>query len=140
MLWIHPAIQLLATIMAFYVLFLAWPRFQTLHLGKQGRFEWKRHALWGRIIIIVILAGLVLGKVAVQSHWNMSPVFLKHSQGAMTMVPFLIIAYFTGSFMDRKKQKRFWLPVFHGVNNLVLLGLALYQFYTGYFIIVDFML
>ena len=140
MLWLHPLIQLLATVMAFYVLFLAWPRFKSLHLSKQGKFEWKKHAFWGRIIIIVWLGGLVLGKVAVQSHWNMSPLFLTHSQGAMFMVPFMIVAYVTGSVMDRKKQKRLWLPMVHGLNNLVMLGIALYQVYTGYFIIVNFML
>lgn len=138
MLWLHPVIQFLAVAMGFYVLFLAWPRFKALHLGKTGKFEWKKHAFWGRIIIIVLLGGYVLGRVAVQSEWGMSPVFMKHNQAAMIMVPFLIIAYLTGSILDRKKKKRFWLPVVHGINNLTLLGLGLYQAYTGYYIILNF--
>lgn len=140
MLWLHPLIQLLATMMGFYVLYLAWPRIKTIHLGRQGKFEWKKHTFWGRIIIIVWLGGLVLGKVAVNSHWGMSPLFLTHSQGAMIMVPFMLVAYVTGSIMDRKKARRFWLPVVHGANNVILLGLALYQFYTGYFIVVNFII
>lgn len=140
MLWLHPIIQLFATMMAFYVLFLAWPRFKTVHLGKKGKFEWKKHVFWGRVIIIVWFGGLVLGKVAVQSNWGTSPLFLTHSQGAMIMLPFMVVAYLTGSIMDRKKTKRFWLPVVHGVNNIIMLGLALYQFYTGYFIVVNVML
>ncbi len=140
MLWLHPVIQLLATMMAFYVLFLAWQKVKILHLGQKGKFEWRKHVFWGRIIIIVWFGGLVLGRVAVHSHWDMSPLFLTHSQGAMIMVPFMLIAYVTGSVMDRKRQKRFWLPVVHGVNNIIMLGLALYQFYTGYFIVVNFIL
>lgn len=140
MLWIHPVIQLFATIMGFYVLFLAWQRVKKLHLGRKGAFEWRKHAFWGRIVIIVWLAGLVLGKVAVQVQWGTSGIFLNHSQGAMIMVPFMLIAYGTGSIMDRKKQKRFWLPVIHGINNMIMLSLALYQFYTGYIIIANFML
>ncbi len=140
MLWLHPVIQLLATIAGLYVLFLGWQKFKILHLGKQARFDWKSHVFWGRIVIIVWLGGLVLGKIAVNSHWGMSPVFLRHSQGAMVMVPFMLIAYLTGSVMDRKKKKRFWLPAVHGANNMILLGLALYQLYTGYFIVVNFIL
>jgi len=140
MLWLHPVIQFLATLMAFYVFFLAWPRFKILHLGKKEKFEWKKHVFWGRIVVIVMLAGLVLGRVAVHYHWEMSPVFLTHNQGAMIMIPFLLISYITGTVMDKKKQKRFWLPVIHGANNLVVLGLALYQFYTGYIIVVNFLI
>ncbi|MFO7726811.1 MAG: DUF4079 domain-containing protein [Desulfonatronovibrio sp.] len=140
MLWLHPVIQLLAIITAFYLLYLAWPRFKALHLGKPGKFEWKKHAFRGRIIIIVLLGGFVLGRVAVQSEWGVSPVFQNHNQAAMIMVPFLIIAYLTGSIMDRKKKKRFWLPVLHGINNLTLLGLGLYQAYTGYLIVKDFVI
>ncbi|MFP4108006.1 MAG: DUF4079 domain-containing protein [Desulfonatronovibrio sp.] len=140
MLWLHPVIQLSAIAMGFYVLFLAWPRFKALHLKKPGKFEWKKHAFWGRIIIIVLLGGFVLGRVAVQSQWEMSPVFLKHNQAAVIMILFLIIAYLTGSIMDRRKKKRFWLPVVHGINNLTLLGLGLYQTYTGYLIVKDFVI
>ncbi|WP_028574406.1 hypothetical protein [Desulfonatronovibrio hydrogenovorans] len=140
MLWFHPLLQLLATIAAFYVLLLGWERFKGLHLGKKTRFNWKGHVFWGRLVIIVWLAGLVLGKVAVNNHFGMSGIFLNHNQGAMIMTPFMLVAYLTGSIMDRRRKKRIWLPAIHGANNIVLICLALYQAYTGYLIITNFLL
>lgn len=140
MLWIHPIIQLWATLTGFYVIFLAWQRVKVQHFKGKGKFEWKKHAFWGRIVIISWLVGLVLGRVAVQNHWDMSGVFINHTQGAMFMTPLMLVGYATGSYMDRHKQKRTWLPVIHGLNNILLLIVALYQFYTGYFIVVNFLL
>ncbi|WP_045216888.1 DUF4079 family protein [Desulfonatronovibrio magnus] len=140
MLWIHPVLQLWATLMAFYVLFLGLQRFRVLHLNHKAKFEWRKHVFWGRIVIIVWLAGLVLGRFATHNQWGEGGIFLSHVQGAMFMTPLMIIAYFTGSIMDRQKKKRKWLPALHGLNNLVMSGLALYQFYTGYFIIQNFIL
>lgn len=140
MLWLHPLLQFWATLMAFYVLFLAWPKIKNLHLGLKGRFEWRKHVFWGRIVIIVWLAGLVLGRIAVHSQWEVSGIFTRHYQTAMIMTPLMLIAYITGSIMDRSRKKRTLLPALHEMNNIVLAGLALYQFYTGYYIVVDFLL
>lgn len=139
MLWIHPFIQFTVTLAAFYVLYLGWQRARMLHFKARVPFNWKRHALLGRAVIIIWLAGLLAGKLTVYVTWDMSPVFLDHTRGAMLMTPFMFVAYLTGSFMDRRRKKRTLLPLVHAVNNLILLLTALYQAWTGYQIVTGFL-
>lgn len=47
------------------------------------------------------------------------------------MLPLCVIGYMTGYRLDKEKRRRKWLPLVHGVNNLVLVALALWQLWTG---------
>ncbi len=46
--------------------------------------------------------------------------------------PFILIGIVSGWIMHRRKQRRKVLPLIHGVNNLVLVLLALFQVYNGW--------
>jgi len=140
MLWIHPVLQLLVTLTAFYVLYLGLQRFRMAHLGHKTFFNWNRHVIMGRWVIIGWLMGLVLGKAAVYSQLEMMGVFLDHNQGAMIMTPLMLVGYATGTAMDRRRKKRTALPLIHAVNNVALLGVALYQAYTGWPIVTNFVM
>ena len=140
MLWIHPVLQMLVTIAAFYVFFLGLQRLRSAHLGHKVSFNWKRHVLMGRWVIIGWLLGLAVGKMALNAEMGMMGIFVDHNQGAMAMTPLLLIAYVSGTYMDRSKARRTALPLVHAANNVLLLGVALYQAYTGWNIVNNFLL
>ena len=140
MLWIHPVLQVLVTIAAFYVFLLGVQRFRSAHLGHKVAFNWKRHVVMGRWVIIGWLLGLAVGKMAVNAELGMMGIFADHNQGAMIMTPLMLIAYVSGTYMDRRKARRTALPLVHAANNVLLLGVALYQVYTGWLIVDNFLL
>ncbi len=140
MLWIHPVLQALVTLVAFYVLFLGVQRFRRAHLGHKVPFAWKRHVFLGRSVIIGWILGLVLGKAAVYYELGMMEMFQVHSQWSMIMTVFMLVSYATGSALDRRPKKRVALPLIHACSGAVLLGIALYQAYTGWLIIDNFIL
>jgi len=140
MLWIHPILQALVLIAAFYVFFLGVQRFRSAHLGHRVPFNWKRHVVLGRWVIIGWLLGLVVGMMVVNAEMGMTGIFVDHYQGGMAMTPLMFIAYVTGTYMDRRKAKRTAMPLVHAANNVLLLGVVLYQVYTGWLIVSNFLL
>ncbi len=140
MLWIHPVFQALVTLGAFYVFYLGLQRFRSAHLGHRVPFDWKSHVFYGRLVIIGWLLGLVMGKIAVNQELGTMGIFADHNQGAMVMTPLMLIAYVSGTYMDRHKKKRKGLPLVHAGNNVLLLGVALYQMYTGWIVVTNFLL
>ena len=131
MLLIHPIIQIVATLIAFYSLFLGFSRFRTLHLGKRGVFAWNRHVLVGKTALLLWTAGLFGGAAVTWlntgSAFNPTP----HANTALAMLPLIAFGFFTGVYMDKHKTQRKLLPMLHGLGNVVLLVLAGSQFFTG---------
>jgi hypothetical protein len=128
---IHPIIQFSAIVLALYVFYLGVHRFRLLHLGQKTTFRWKRHVLLGTIAMGAWLGGMLGGVIMVYSHWHGFLVTGTHGKVALTMAPFIIFGLCSGLYMDRSKKKRKLLPIIHGVNNLVVLILALTQIVTG---------
>ncbi len=140
MLWFHPAIQALVTLLALYVFLLGLNRFLTQHFGIKRTFLWKRHVWLGKTVILLWFAGLVGGLLMARTAWSVNFITGRHYHVALIMLPLLIFGYLSGIIMDAHKKNRRFLPLLHALNNAALLILALYQFYTGWAVLKDFVL
>lgn len=131
LLFIHPVMQLLATLAALYVLYLGWLRFKSLHLGRPTSFPRRRHAIWGAAVLLVWLAGFWGGLLTVDFLWGARLVTPLHGPVAVACLPLIIIGLITGWILYRRPAPRRALPLVHGINNLALVILALVQVYSG---------
>ncbi|MBU4185496.1 MAG: DUF4079 domain-containing protein [Proteobacteria bacterium] len=132
MLSIHPIIQFSATLLAFYVFYLGVQRFRSLHLKHKVRFNWKRHVALGMVVLITWPVGLLTGIILVRTYWHGFLITETHGKVALAMAPLILFGLFSGLYMDRVKKRRTLLPLIHGINNLVVLALALAQVVIGW--------
>lgn len=131
MLFIHPVIQCSAVLLALYVFFLGVQRFRSLHLKQKAKFNWKRHVTLGQIAMIGMLAGMLGGAVMAYVTWHGFLVTGTHGKVALGMLPLILFGLSSGLYMNYRKSKRKLLPLIHGLNNMVVLILALYQISSG---------
>ncbi len=130
--WIHPAVQVLAFILASYTLFLGWSRVRFLHFDIKCPFCWQLHVRMGRWAIALWLLGSLLGFGIAFFAWGSIFVTGSHAWVGLLFLPLAIFGYISGHILDKVKKRRFWLPVLHGANNMLLLALALWQAVSGY--------
>lgn len=138
MLYVHPLLQSLATLLACYALVLGLRRFQSNHLKRRVAFKWKRHVLVGRLAIGMWMLGLMGGLSMARMYWGVSLVTGVHWQIAFWMMPLMAFGFLSGEVMNRLKRPRTVLPLLHALNNLLLLVLAVWQFRTGWQVLKDF--
>lgn len=131
MLWFHPLLQFAAILLSFYVLRLGIARFQTQHLHRRQPFAWKRHVQLGEVVMIIWLLGMIGGFVMVRYTWHAFFITGMHARIAVLMVPLIIIGLVSGIYLDRYKKRRLVLPLIHGLNNLLLVLLAVAQIFYG---------
>ena len=122
--------QLSVILLAFYAAYLGFQRTQNLHFGKATRFLRKRHAIAGSVGLISMLGGSAAGFFMV-NRYLLDPDMGLHEAVAMVLLPLLIFGIISGFFMYLKPKQRKTLPAIHGINNLVILVLALAQIVTG---------
>lgn len=132
MLVIHPIIQLSAVMLTLYVFYLGVQRFRSLHLRQKTLFRWNRHVLLGKIALLALLGGMMGGITMVYLYFHGFLITGVHGKVAFVMTPFIVFGGMTGLYMDRNKKKRTALPLIHGLNNLVVLILALAQVVIGW--------
>ncbi|WP_018124241.1 DUF4079 family protein [Desulfovibrio oxyclinae] len=140
MLYFHPVFQAVATLLALYALTLGFRRFQFNHLKKRVAFNWKRHVFVGRLALGMWMLGMVGGLMMARIYWSTTLLTGLHWQVAFWMLPLILFGFATGEVMNRLKEPRKILPLLHGLNNLILICLALFQFYTGWHVLKDFVL
>lgn len=140
MLWFHPFLQICATFIGVYAAFLGMARFASLHIGMDIPFKWKLHVKLGSIAIALWLLGMAGGWAVLHFMVDEHVHTGTHFQIAMVMLPLMLIGGATGLYMDRNKAKRKLLPLVHGLCNLLVVGLALYQIRTGWHVIKTFVL
>jgi len=140
MLKIHPLIQLSATVLAFYVLFWGVQRFRFLHLKHKTPFPWRRHATWGKITMAAWLAGLAGGLTLTRLTWPGFLITGAHAWIGLGLGCLVVFGLITGIYMDRVKEARKILPLIHGLNNTLVVILALIQVYTGWMVYNTFVL
>lgn len=138
MLYFHPLFQALATLVGLYALILGVNRFRSNHLGQRAVFQWKRHVLVGRLVIGGWTLGMVGGLMMARMYWGATLITGPHWQTAFWMLPLLAFGYVSGEVMNRLKQPRTVLPLLHAINNVLLLALAIRQFFTGWQVLKDF--
>lgn len=132
MLIIHPIVQFSAFMLALYAFSLGVQRFRSRHLKQKTVFKWKRHAILGQIVLGAWPAGMLGGMTMVYLYWHGFLITGSHARVALFMAPLIIFGFFSGVYMDRNKKQRKVLPMLHGLNNLILLMLALTQIVTGW--------
>jgi hypothetical protein len=132
MLGIHPIVQCLAILLALYVFFLRLQRFRFLHLHHKTVFHWRQHVTLGETALGVLLAGMAGGIAIVYITWHGLFITGIHGKVALVMAPFIIFGLISGLYMNLKKRNRRILPFVHGLNNLVVLIMALSQVITGF--------
>ena len=140
MLWFHPLLQLAAILLSLYVLRLGIARFQSHHLHRRQPFAWKRHVRTGEVVFVLWLLGLIGGFILVRFTWHAAFITGMHARIAVLMLPLIVIGLASGLYLDRYKKRRRLLPLFHGVNNLVLVLLAVTQICYGFGVIWIFVL
>jgi len=140
MLIIHPIVQCLAILLALYVFSLGLQRFRFLHLHHKTVFHWRQHAALGEIALGVLLAGMLGGIAIVYIYWHGLFITGIHGKVALVTAPFIIFGLVSGLYMNHKKRKRRILPFVHGLNNLVILIMALSQILTGFLVYRNFVL
>ncbi len=131
MFFIHPIIQLFAIALALYVFYLGFQQFRAAHLKQEATFPWKRHVALGIASLTDLVIGLILGLTVVRISWYGFLVTGTHGKVGLTIVPFLLFGMISGIYMNRVKRKRKVLPLLHGINNSMLIFLALSQIVTG---------
>ena len=93
-----------------YVLWLGFGRFKTAHLKQPGAFNWKRHVLWGEIVLCAWLAGMLGGLYMVWSTWPMVFITGRHAWVGLSMAPLILFGLVSGLIMHRRKKRRKTLP------------------------------
>ncbi len=127
---IHPAAQLFAILLALYAAYLGFQRAQSLHFNKSARFLRERHVIAGTIALISMLGGIAAGFIMV-NRYLLNPDMGLHETVAMVLLPLGVFGLFSGFFIYLNPKPRKFLPAIHGINNLLILLLAMVQIVTG---------
>ena len=127
---IHPIGQLFAIIVAFYALYLGGQRTKSLHYNESISFKREHHVVAGTIALISMLGGIAAGFIMVSRYLD-NPEMGLHVAVAMALLPLGIFGIFSGFFLYLNPRKRKILPAIHGINNLLVLILAVLQIVTG---------
>ncbi|MFZ0614090.1 MAG: DUF4079 family protein [Desulfobacterales bacterium] len=131
LLWIHPILQSLTGLLALYVLWLGLTRFAGRHFGSRTVFRWKRHVLLGKAVVVIWTLGAAGGlTMTYVTYGRIFPGSLHFIIGVLALL-LMLVAWLTGSHLDRHRDKSDVLPVLHMTNNLLLLILVAMQLYTG---------
>ena len=85
----------------------------------------------GETALSVLLAVMVGGIAIVYITWHGVFITGIHGEVALVMAPFIIFGLVSGLYMSHKKRKRRILPFVHGLNNLVVLIMAISQIISG---------
>ena len=132
MLMIHPILQIVASVLALYVLLLGVARFRRLHLQHKSRFYWKRHARLGTIALLIWFFGMLLGLIMVRMYWNGSLITGGHGKRSLIFLPLIIFGLLSGYHMNKHKRPRVLLPLLHGGSNLLLIILVFLHAFSGW--------
>ncbi len=137
--WVHPLLQVVATVVGLVAMYWGIRRFQMTHLHHKIVFPWKRHVVWGTLALVLWLLGPVTGLYFAHIGWGSMFVTDIHYVLAFALVPLCLLGYGTGYVLDRHKKRRTVLNVVHGVNNLLLCIVVCVQVVTGVWVIRTFM-
>jgi len=127
----HPVLQFIGICLSLCVLFLGIQRVRSLHMKHETLFNWRRHVSFGIMALITWILGFAGGLWVVYRSWHGYFITGIHATTASVMLPLILFGLFSGWHMDRRKKKRKLLPLLHGVNNTLVVLLALSQIISG---------
>ena len=123
---LHPVGQIIAILFACYAAYLGLQRTKSLHFGKTTGFYRERHVITGSIALFSMLGGIAAGSIMV-NRYLLSPDMGLHVAVAMIILVLGLFGIISGFVLYLKPKQRRILPAVHGINNLVILLLALVQ-------------
>ncbi len=130
--WIHPVLLFFVMLGGLYVLWLGWFRFRALHMSVRVPFQWKRHVRFGTLVLLIWVVAPALGLTMAKLLWNVTFITGAHAWVGIAMAVLAALGYASGLLLDKVKKRRTWLPLAHGINNVVLVALSLWQAWTGW--------
>lgn len=130
----------LSILIIFYALITGAKRFGKNHLNQQWIFNWKKHVLLGKISIISLIIGALIGIIVVRINWKTSFITGIHAYIPVIIFLFILFGFIAGLYMDRNKKKRNVLPILHGIGNAIVFILAIFQIITGIKVFTTFVL
>lgn len=131
MLYLHPVAQITATLLCLYALWLGWARLKSLHLGRQTRFQRQRHALAGGMGLGLMTLGVFGGLIMARLYFGGWLLTGEHGVIGLVMLPFMLFGLASGWALYQRPGPRKLLPLLHGLNNLLVLILAVLQIWEG---------
>ena len=140
MFFIHPVVQTVAILLSLYVFSLGFQRFRSVHLKQQATFNWKRHVRLGITTMTDLIIGLAVALTLVRLHWPGFLITGAHGKVGLVLIPLILFGLISGLYMNKVKKKRTVLPLLHGINNTILILLALSQIATGWEVLNQFVL
>jgi LPXTG-motif cell wall-anchored protein len=128
--WTHPPLQGLAAVIGVMAMWQGGKRV-AMQFGKKIIFPWKRHVRLGALGLILWTLG-ALGFYVTHSVFGATHITGSHAVMAWPIIGLSLFGLGSGYIMDRRKKKRTWLPVAHGVANVILMGLVIAECVTGF--------
>ncbi|RLB06789.1 MAG: hypothetical protein DRG50_04640 [Deltaproteobacteria bacterium] len=84
----------------------------------------------------MLIGGLAIARI----RWRRFLITGVHGKMALLMLPFITFGLFSGFYMNRFKGRLNTLPLLHGINNVIVLSLALTQIVTGWMLYYSYVL
>lgn len=131
----HPLFMILALFLSFWVAWQGINRVRISLFKHRVRFNWKGHVRYGIIVMSTWFFGMIAGGIMAKLIYGEAGMTGDHRTVAMIMLPMIIFGEGSGLYMKFKKAPRKILPIFHGINNLILVLLAFMQLYTGFYLV-----
>ena len=128
----HPVFMTLALFLSLWVAWQGINRVRISLFKHKVQFNWKGHVRYGIIVMSTWFFGMIAGGIMAKLIYGATGMTGDHRTIAMIMLPLILFGEGSGLYMKFKKAPRKILPIFHGVNNLVLVLLAFMQLYTGF--------
>lgn len=141
LLFLHPLAMGFVILLSSFVLILGLRRALQAHFGMRIQFSWGHHVFWGKLALLAFIGGLIFGATVTYVFWGAVGATGLHFRSAVYIIcPLAVIGLLTGHYMDRIKKKRTLLPILHGVNNIILVCVAIFQVWTGMWVLQNFVL
>jgi len=132
----HPVVQFCALFFGIWAMYQGCKRFAMLH-GVKIIFPWKQHVKFGSAALILWTLG-GLGFYVTHSLFGMTHITDGHAMIAWYVIGLSVLGFGSGYVMNKYKKKRKWMPILHGLLNIFLLALVIYEAYTGMFLLSTF--
>nr|WP_321257347.1 hypothetical protein [uncultured Pseudodesulfovibrio sp.] len=131
----HPVFMTLAFVLSLWVAWQGINRIRISLFKHKVRFNWKGHVRYGIVVMSTWFFGMIAGGIMAKLIYGEAGMTGDHRTIAMIMLPMIVFGEGSGLYMKFKKASRKILPIFHGVNNLILVLLAFMQLFTGFYLV-----
>lgn len=128
---IHPIVQLTGAAVALAAAYHGFQRARSRHFGAQAAFKRNLHAGLGGTALVILMGGMAGGVIIISRFLGRQPLQSLHGTGALILLPLMLIGISTGFYLYFYPTKNKILPAVHGINNLLILFMLVFQAYSG---------